>query len=133
MSQDDLDRYPSFMTYKSCSRDVFMLYELARLSSNDVFLDVNCDGNIQVSYIPLGKSPSIGNVIVPYVPVDPHSWSSIEFTGLADNFEQYIDLALISNVGSLHNIGTEKMFPNISKEMLLINADMYYDANSMTI
>ena len=124
------EKYPSFSSYLRNSKDAFLLCELARLSSNEINFHLDFDGTyVVVSFFPHGLDHCPVNNVIPYVQVDLNSWSTItiEQTGFADGFEQYLSLVVDAWSGTILKCGNEKMFPNISKEQLLITADMNFD------
>ena len=126
------EKYPSFSSYLRNSKDVFLLCELAHLSSKEIYFHLSLDGKyVVVSFYPNGldQYPANASNVIPYVQVDLDSWSTvtIEQTGFADGFEQYLSLVVDAWSGTKFKCGNEKMFPNISKEQLLITADMNFD------
>ena len=124
--------YTNVVSFKEYEKTIapFAIKRLAKLCNYTAWMTITYQGCIYVVYTIGNESPISTNILVPYVPKDPHNYmGSIEEFGYAYSAAQYLACAFSSNVGTLYKAGAGKMFNGVTMEQLHIDIDLQFEGD----
>lgn len=135
-----MNNYSSFQSYLAYDKNVFILKNLAKQYNFLIHFNIDYYDKIQ-TYITVTYEQA-GICVMPFVMDDKNLLiydtydTHAQLIRYTKNSDQYFDYVLNAFAGTgqamFINFANEyeKMFPNASKEMLLIDIDLQYDENN---